>query len=93
MSRGAPIPRNKENDYSSEQASVRRDFIKAQTGAALDTVGKYAIDPEVTRGNIENFIGVVQMPLGLAGPLRITFMIVAIFVVVYGLWAINPDFV
>ncbi|MDL5594356.1 hydroxymethylglutaryl-CoA reductase [Bacillus subtilis] len=71
MSRGAPIPRNPENDYTREQASLRRDFIKEQTGAALDTVGQYAIDPAVTRGNIENFIGVVQMPLGLAGPLRI----------------------
>lgn len=71
MSRGAPIPRNPENDYTREQATLRRDFIKEQTGAALDTVGQYAIDPAVTRGNIENFIGVVQMPLGLAGPLRI----------------------
>jgi hydroxymethylglutaryl-CoA reductase (NADPH) len=71
MSRGTPIPRSKTNDYSAEQAGVRRDFVKAQTGASLDMVGQYAIDPEVTRGNIENFIGVVQMPLGLAGPIRI----------------------
>lgn len=71
MSRGAPIPRDPANDYTDAQAKVRRDFVNAQTGASLDMVGKYAIDADVTRGNIENFIGVVQMPLGLAGPLRI----------------------
>jgi hypothetical protein len=65
MSRGASIPRNAENDYSSEQASARRDFVKEQTGASLDMVGNYTFDPEATRGNIKNFIGVVQMPLGV----------------------------
>lgn len=65
------IPRDRENDYSVAQAERRREFIRAQTGASLDTVGQYAIDPAVTQGNIENFIGTVQMPLGVAGPLRI----------------------
>jgi hydroxymethylglutaryl-CoA reductase (NADPH) len=71
MSRAEPIPRSKEDDYSAEQASRRREFATAKTGARLDHVGRYTIDPQVTRGNIENFIGTVQMPLGLAGPLRI----------------------
>jgi hydroxymethylglutaryl-CoA reductase (NADPH) len=71
MSRADPIPRDKQNDYSTEQAARRREFVTAQTGASLDTVASYSIDPEVTRGNIENFIGTVQMPLGLAGPLLI----------------------
>jgi hydroxymethylglutaryl-CoA reductase (NADPH) len=71
MSRANPIPRDKQNDYSAEQAAKRRDFVTAKTGAVLATVARYAIDPEVTRGNIENFIGTVQLPLGLAGPLRI----------------------
>jgi hydroxymethylglutaryl-CoA reductase (NADPH) len=71
MSRADPIPRDKQNDYSTEQAARRRAFVTAQTGASLDTVASYSIDPEVTRGNIENFIGTVQMPLGVAGPLLI----------------------
>jgi hydroxymethylglutaryl-CoA reductase (NADPH) len=71
MSRADPIPRDKQNDYSAEQAAKRRDFVTATTGASLATVARYAVDPEVTRGNIENFIGTVQMPLGLAGPMRI----------------------
>jgi hydroxymethylglutaryl-CoA reductase (NADPH) len=71
MARAEPIPRSKENDHSDEQSARRREFATAKTGASLDTVGSYTIDPAVTRGNIENFVGTVQMPLGLAGPLRI----------------------
>ena len=72
MTRAEPIPRNKDNNYSAEQATRRRIFITEKTGASLDTIARYAIDPELTRGNIENFIGCVQMPLGLAGPIHIT---------------------
>jgi len=71
MSTADRIPRDRDDDYTEAQAARRRDFIAEQTGARLDTVGRFAIDPAVTRGNIENFIGVVQMPLGVAGPLRI----------------------
>jgi hydroxymethylglutaryl-CoA reductase (NADPH) len=71
MTRADPVPRSKDNDYTAEQAAERRDFATSKTGASLDTVASYSIDPELTRGNIENFIGTVQMPLGLAGPLRV----------------------
>jgi hydroxymethylglutaryl-CoA reductase (NADPH) len=71
MTRADPVPRDKHNDYTAEQAQLRRAFATKQTGAALDTVGRYSIDPAVTQGNIENFIGAVQVPLGLAGPLRV----------------------
>jgi len=70
MSKSDRIPRDKENDFSREMASQRAAFIKAQTGAKLDTVSSYTIDPAITNGNIENFIGTVQMPLGIAGPLK-----------------------
>ena len=72
MTRAEPIPRDKDNNYSAEQATRRRTFITEKTGAQLDTIARYALDPELTRGNIENFIGCVQMPLGLAGPIHIT---------------------
>ena len=71
MSRADPIPRNRESDYSREQVAKRREFINKKTGAEMDTVSSYTIDPAVTQGNVENFIGTIQMPLGLAGPLRI----------------------
>ena len=70
MSKSDRIPRDKENDYSREMASQRAAFIKAQTGAELDTVSSYTVDPTLMRGNIENFVGTAQVPIGIAGPLK-----------------------
>jgi hydroxymethylglutaryl-CoA reductase (NADPH) len=66
-----PIPRNKENDYTREIAQARREFAARQSGASLEHVGCYSFDPGSLPGNIENFTGVAQVPIGLAGPLRI----------------------
>jgi len=71
MSRADSIPRNRENDYSREEAARRCEFIREKTGANLQTVSSYSIDPAVTRGNIENFIGAIQVPVGVAGPMRV----------------------
>ena len=68
MSKSDRIPRDRENDHTREMASQRAEFIKAMTGAELETVSSYPVDPAATAGNIENSIGTVQMPLGIAGP-------------------------
>ena len=65
------IPRSKENDYTREMAQSRRRFVQERTGAALEHVGSFSFDPSVLPGNVENFMGVAQVPIGLAGPLRI----------------------
>ncbi|WP_218311093.1 hydroxymethylglutaryl-CoA reductase [Alteromonas antoniana] len=65
------IPRDGQNDYSREQAETRRTFLKDHTGAELTHTGNFSIDPEALPGNIENFIGIVQMPVGVAGPIEI----------------------
>jgi hydroxymethylglutaryl-CoA reductase (NADPH) len=65
------IPRAKDNDYTHEMAAERRQFVRAHTGADLSRVGQYSIEPETLPGNIENFVGVAQVPMGIAGPLRI----------------------
>ncbi|MEM8771878.1 MAG: hydroxymethylglutaryl-CoA reductase [Pseudomonadota bacterium] len=65
------IPRNKDNDYTEEMAARRRAFIAQKTGVGLRHVSSYSIDPAVLPGNLENFIGVAQAPIGLAGPLLI----------------------
>lgn len=45
--------------------------MRAQTGADLSHVAHSSVDPSLVSGNIENFIGVAQVPIGLAGPIRI----------------------
>jgi len=65
------IPRNEKNDYSEEMAGKRREFVRERTGANLSHVAQYSLDPASLPGNIENFIGVAQVPIGVAGPLRI----------------------
>jgi hydroxymethylglutaryl-CoA reductase (NADPH) len=65
------IPRDSDNDYSEHMAQTRRDFVAEKASAKLDHIGHYSIDPATTAGNIENFIGVAQVPLGLIGPLLV----------------------
>jgi hydroxymethylglutaryl-CoA reductase (NADPH) len=65
------IPRDPENDYTREAAAARCDFAEEVTGARLEHVASYSFDPSALQGNVENFTGVAQVPLGLAGPLLV----------------------
>lgn len=67
----ARIPRDRANDYTHQMAAARREFVCEQTGVELSHVAQYSFDPSMLPGNIEQFIGVAQVPMGLAGPLRI----------------------
>jgi hydroxymethylglutaryl-CoA reductase (NADPH) len=52
-------------------AAARRLLVEAHSGASLDTVGSYAFDAAAADPNIENMIGAVQIPLGVAGPVSV----------------------
>jgi hydroxymethylglutaryl-CoA reductase (NADPH) len=65
------IPRQPEGDYTREAAEARRAFVKEETGVDLEHASSYSIDPEAVSGNVENFTGVAQVPIGLAGPLLV----------------------
>lgn len=55
-----------------EAVDMRRAAISKMTGTDLKHVSDYTYDAEVvTKKNIENAIGAVQVPLGVAGPIRI----------------------
>jgi hydroxymethylglutaryl-CoA reductase (NADPH) len=65
------IPRDAQDDYSEAAIGARQQFAEEFTGAPLDHVKRYSFDPHLVQGNCEHFSGVAQIPLGLAGPLRV----------------------
>ena len=66
-----PVPRDKVNDYTLEAAAHRRVFLEERTGCKLEHVSHFSVKPEMLPGNVENFSGVAQVPIGVAGPLRV----------------------
>lgn len=65
------IPRDSEDDYSENAIKERQDFVTKYTGKDLEHVTKYSFDPHIVNGNCEHFIGVAQVPIGVAGPIKI----------------------
>jgi hydroxymethylglutaryl-CoA reductase (NADPH) len=64
------IPRQ-EDDWSVDAVRQRQEFVRDVTGVTFEHVAAMSYDPSITRGNIEHLTGTVQLPLGIAGPLRI----------------------
>jgi hydroxymethylglutaryl-CoA reductase (NADPH) len=60
-----------DDDYTRESADARLLTVREATGASLAHIGTYSLDPGEVRGNIENFAGAAQLPLGIAGPLLV----------------------
>src|ERR1051325_7612465 len=66
-----PVPRDRENDYTREAAQARLEFAREHSDSSLEHVASYSFDPEILSGNVEAFMGVAQVPIGLAGPLLV----------------------
>jgi hydroxymethylglutaryl-CoA reductase (NADPH) len=65
------IPRDEQDNYSEEAIADRHEYLEEKTGVELEHVPEYSFDAAEGEGNVENFIGVAQMPLGLAGPVQV----------------------
>ncbi|WP_066411228.1 hydroxymethylglutaryl-CoA reductase (NADPH) [Halorubrum aethiopicum] len=52
-------------------ATVRRRLVADESGADLDAVGEYAFDAAAADPNIDNMIGGLEVPLGVAGPVPV----------------------
>ena len=64
------IPRLAGNDYDAGIIKERQDFVARETGVTLNHVAHTSWeDASVLAGNVENALGVAQVPIGLAGPL------------------------
>lgn len=65
------LPRQKGKDYTFDAAKLRREWLSFKNGVQLEHIGKFNEDPQNMKGNIENLIGVAQIPIGVVGPLRV----------------------
>jgi len=65
------IPCDKQANYDMEIVRKRQEFVENYTGIKLNHIKHHSFDPAVTRGNIENFTGVAQVPMGFAGPIKV----------------------
>ncbi len=57
--------------YTEEARLERLNFVRQSTGSELRGMDECQFDAEKLSGNIENLIGSIELPLGIAGPLLI----------------------
>lgn len=62
-----------DREFSPEEATnIRREFLEKKYSIDLVNISNYSLDMEkASKRNIENSIGVLQLPMGIAGPLKI----------------------
>ncbi|MCK9262569.1 MAG: hydroxymethylglutaryl-CoA reductase [Desulfomonilia bacterium] len=65
------IPCVKDANYEMDIVHKRQEFVENFSGVKLHHIKHHSFDPALTRGNIENFTGVAQIPMGFAGPLKV----------------------
>jgi len=56
-------------EYTEQARAQRLEWFRTVSGASLDALREPGVSAESVRGNIENFVGTIEVPVGLAGPL------------------------
>lgn len=65
------IPRSRDDDLAPAAIAERLRLAERAAGRSLEHLAGHPVPPGSARGNIENLVGFVQVPLGLAGPLAV----------------------
>ncbi len=66
------IPRfTRQQHYTPEAVQARVRWAEQVSGTRLDHLVRNSLKPEALAGNIENYVGAVQIPVGLAGPVLV----------------------
>lgn len=65
------IPRIMDNDYSDEAMKLRRHFVEEITKVNTQAFYEEPKDKSVFKGNIEHLTGFAQVPMGIAGPIKV----------------------
>jgi hydroxymethylglutaryl-CoA reductase (NADPH) len=66
-----PYAKRREHDYTADVIAERQRFVEEYAGVKLEHLPRYSFDASRVQGNIENFTGVAQIPIGFAGPLTV----------------------
>ena len=64
------VPRH-DDDFAEAAIKDRQQFVEKFTGEKFEHLWQYSIDPEKLQGNVEAYVGVAQVPIGIAGPLTV----------------------
>ena len=61
------------NNFTEEEKNIRLEYLEKRYGFNPEFIKgeKQIQDPRFYKGNVENFIGLTQVPTGLAGPLLV----------------------
>ncbi len=65
------IPRDAQDDYSDAAIAARQRFAEEFSSQEFKHLKHYSFDAHDLQGNCEHFVGVAQIPVGLAGPLTV----------------------
>ena len=65
------IPRDAQDDYSDAAIGARQRFAAEFSGQEFQHLKHFSFDAHQLQGNCESFVGVAQIPVGLAGPLTV----------------------
>ncbi len=57
--------------YTEEARVSRLEYLRSATSTRLDAIGDTSIDPRKVVHNIEDLVGSIEVPLGVAGPLLV----------------------
>jgi hydroxymethylglutaryl-CoA reductase (NADPH) len=57
------------NDYSEQAKNACLDFLAQKSNQNFNAIPASTLRSDDMKGRVENFIGAVQIPVGLAGPL------------------------
>ena len=65
------IPRSPENDFHPDIVQTRQNYVSEITGVKPQKLFSLDVDLESFRGNVEHFCGIAQIPVGIAGPIKV----------------------
>jgi len=65
------VPHDTKRNYDEDFVEKRRKWLSKRTNVKFSHISHYSFKPKEIKGNVENFVGTAQVPLGIMGPLAI----------------------